>query len=416
LAPGLEQGLEQMLGHAPVAVAVVTGEAHTLLYGNAAFQEFARVSGAAPAVAPGASIAAAVSPDAAPVLLALLDEVRRSGRPVRGGIPARPIECADDVGRRDAWPCTAWPVAEPFGAGTTGRAIVVLVDASAATALARLLHRDVTERVLLSALREETRADVADVARATAEDANTARGRLLAATSHELRTPLQAIGGYAEILGMELRGPLTDGQRDALGRIQHAMRHLLTLATALLEHTRTEAGTAPTDVPVSVAVQDAAQLVEPQADAKGLTLTTTVPDAAPLVVRADAARLRQVLINLLANAVKFTPPGGAIRVSWALATEPGSELERVAIRVADTGCGIAADQLGRVFDPYVQVGAPVGGPPERRRTLGEAGVGLGLAISRELARGMGGEITVESAVGAGSTFTVMLPGGAERTA
>jgi signal transduction histidine kinase len=118
---------------------------------------------------------------------------------------------------------------------------VVAVDASPVSASARLQHRDVTERVLLSAFREQERADGADVAREAAEAANAAGAAFLAATSHELRTPLQAIGGYAELMELGLRGPVTDGQRDALARIQHAMGHLLELTTTLLDHSRLEA-------------------------------------------------------------------------------------------------------------------------------------------------------------------------------
>ena len=120
------------------------------------------------------------------------------------------------------------------------------------------------------------------------------------------------------------------------------------------------------------------------------------PNGAPLAVRADAEKVRQILLNLLSNAVKFTDEGGLIRVSCERAAG-----ESVRIRVRDTGIGIPAERLEHVFEPFVQVGRQLNRPSE--------GVGLGLAISRDLARGMGGELTAESEVGKGSTFTLVLP-------
>jgi signal transduction histidine kinase len=148
------------------------------------------------------------------------------------------------------------------------------------------------------------------------------------------------------------------------------------------------------DVPLAAALRDAVALVAPQAAAKQLALTAAAcaPD---LAARADADKLRQVLLNLLSNAVKFTGPGGAVTLECAAADG------EVRILVRDTGVGIAADQLARVFEPFVQV--------DQRLTRTADGVGLGLAISRDLARGMGGDLTAESEVGAGSTFTVQLP-------
>ena len=122
---------------------------------------------------------------------------------------------------------------------------------------------------------------------------------------------------------------------------------------------------------------------------------------APLVARADPEKARQVLLNLLANAVKFTRDGGTVTVGCGPAPGGDAAGGRVAFTVTDTGRGIAADQLARVFEPFVQV--------DQRLTRGEEGTGLGLAISRDLARGMGGDLTVESTPGVGSTFTLTLP-------
>ena len=238
----------------------------------------------------------------------------------------------------------------------------------------------------------------AERARREAEAANRAKSDFLATMSHELRTPLNAIGGYTELMAMGLRGPLTAQQRDDLERIRRSQAHLLALINAVLNFARLEAGHVtfePADFAMDALVREAVELVEPQARARELALRAAEGPA--VVAHADADKVRQVVLNLLSNALKFTPPGGAVTV-WCEAEEEG---RRAAIHVRDTGIGIAAEQLGQVFDPFVQVGRSLSTPTE--------GAGLGLAISRDLARAMGGELTVESAPGAGSTFTLVLP-------
>jgi signal transduction histidine kinase len=238
----------------------------------------------------------------------------------------------------------------------------------------------------------------AERARLEAEAANRAKSDFLATMSHELRTPLNAIGGYTELMAMELRGPLTAHQRDDLERIRRSQAHLLALINAVLNFARLEAGHVtfePADFRVDELVRETVELMEPQARARSLTLSPA--EGCELVAHADADKVRQVVLNLLSNALKFTPAGGEVSV-WC---EPVEEGRRAAIHVRDTGIGIAADQLDQVFDPFVQVGRSLSAPTE--------GAGLGLAISRDLARAMGGELTVESAPGAGSTFTLTLP-------
>ncbi len=257
------------------------------------------------------------------------------------------------------------------------------------------------ERLLAASERARTEAEQArreaDAARAEAEAANRAKSEFLAMMSHELRTPLNAIGGYAQLMELGLHGPVTSEQLAALDRIQRGQQHLLGLINAVLNYAKLEAGHVEyrtEDVPVCDALREVVALVTPQARQKGVTLVAG-PCAPDLVARADPEKVRQVLLNLLSNAIKFTRGGGTITVD-ATATPDGP----VKVQVRDTGRGIEADQLGRVFQPFVQVDA--------RLTRTQEGTGLGLAISRDLARGMGGDLTVESTPGVGSTFTLTL--------
>jgi PAS domain S-box-containing protein len=258
--------------------------------------------------------------------------------------------------------------------------------------------QDVTERERLLAASEAARAD--------AERANAAKSQFLAVMSHELRTPLNAIAGHVQLVEMGIHGPVTHAQRDALERVQRAQRDLLALINDVLNLAKLEAGKVEYDVrEVALAdvVADVAALVEPQLAAKGLAFAAPAPAAGPAVrVWADRDKLRQVLLNLLSNAIKFTDPGGAV----AVALDAGADGAGgpVALRVHDTGRGIPPDQLGAIFEPFVQLRAPARGGYAQ----GAEGTGLGLAISRDLARGMGGDLSAESRAGAGSTFTVTL--------
>ncbi|HET7229580.1 MAG TPA: ATP-binding protein [Longimicrobium sp.] len=259
--------------------------------------------------------------------------------------------------------------------------------------------RDIGERKAAEAERERLLM--------AAEAANRAKSEFLAMMSHELRTPLNAIGGYAELMEMGIHGPVTPAQRHALDRIQRSQRHLLGLITGVLDYSRLEAGAVRydlADVPVADAVAEAEALIAPQLRAKGLGYTW--PGArAGLAVRADREKLQQILLNLLSNAVKFTDArdGRPGRVDVSCAIGDGPAAGQVFIRVRDTGEGIAPEKLDRVFEPFVQV--------DQRLTRANQGVGLGLAISRDLARGMGGDLTVESTPGVGSTLTLTLPQG-----
>ena len=264
--------------------------------------------------------------------------------------------------------------------------------------------RDISERRRAAADRERlfdaeraARA-AAEEARRAAEGANKAKGDFLAVMSHELRTPLNAIGGYAELMELGIHGPVTPEQTEALARIQRSQQHLLGLINDVLNFVKLETGHVRYDlatVPLRPALERVEEFVGPQLRAKGLCYELRATPDADLGVRADAEKLRQILLNLLSNAIKFTDAGGTIRV----ACERDGGMARV--RVSDTGVGIPADRLEHVFEPFVQVGRHLNRPSE--------GVGLGLAISRDLARGMGGDLVAESRIGVGSVFTLTLP-------
>jgi len=235
----------------------------------------------------------------------------------------------------------------------------------------------------------------AERARSQAEEANRAKSAFLASMSHELRTPLNAIAGYVELLEMGLRGPLNDAQRADLARVRRSQLHLTGLIDDVLNFVRLETGHLQfriDDVLLDNVIQHVEELVRPQLDQKGVRFSRCGADH--LAVRADAEKVRQILLNLLTNALKFTPPGGEI----ALAVATHDDLVRVTVR--DTGIGIPENMLEAVFEPFVQVG--------RRSNAPADGVGLGLAISRDLASHMGGDISVQSEVGVGSRFTLSL--------
>ena len=238
----------------------------------------------------------------------------------------------------------------------------------------------------------------AERTRLQAEAASRAKSDFLRVMSHELRTPLNAIGGYTELMELELRGPITQEQRRDLGRIRASQQHLLGLISGVLDLSRIESGRVAYQLetiqldPFLAAIDE---LVGPQAAAK-LVALEYAPAERGLAVRADAEKLRQIMFNLMSNAIRHTPPEGRISMT---AAPLGESL--VGITVTDTGGGIAEDARERIFEPFVQL--------DRNLTSLHEGLGLGLSISRDLARGMGGDLTVESRLGEGSRFTLSLP-------
>ena len=254
------------------------------------------------------------------------------------------------------------------------------------------VSRDLTER------RAAEQRAMADARRlAASEAANKAKSEFLAAMSHELRTPLNAIAGFAELMEIGIGGSLSEQQRKYLNRIRTSQHHLLGIVNDLLNYSRIESGQITYDitpVPVHDMVDVVIPLVEPQALSKGLTLEHG-PCVGGLVGLADRLKAEQVVLNLLSNAMKYTPSGGRVVVACCPMDD------RVGITVRDTGPGIPLEKQQAIFEPFVQLGRSFTSPQE--------GAGLGLAISRDLARAMGGDVIVESEVDRGSAFTLVLP-------
>jgi signal transduction histidine kinase len=244
---------------------------------------------------------------------------------------------------------------------------------------------------------------------AQADAANRAKSVFLATMSHEIRTPLNAIVGYTSLLEQGVTGPMTPTQREYLARVTVSSDHLIRLIDDILDLSKVESGRmilGRESIAAQQSITGAVALIELQANSAGVEIETECPDASSFYV-GDEDRVRQILVILLSNAVKFTDPGGKITVSCGTSTTPDKDATLVGdgpwtfIRVADTGIGISATEAETVFQPFVQA--------DSGNTRKQGGAGLGLAIGLDLARRMGGDLTLRSAVGEGSCFTLWLP-------
>jgi len=367
--------LATVFAQAPVSIAVHRGPEHVIEAFNTSYQQ---ISG--PRALIGRTAREAFPELELQGLLALLDDVYRTGVPFVGTQTPVYLDRAGDGNlQRGYYNFVYQPLTDD--AGRIDGIVVVGVDVS--TLVASRLEAD------------QARHD-AERARADAEIANRSKSDFLATMSHELRTPLNAIGGYADLLLTGVRGALAPEQADDVRRMQRAGRHLLGLINDVLNYTRLEASQIEVrHEPFRLAdvLDEANAMIEPQARTKAITFERAVVDPRAAAV-GDRDKVLQVVLNVLTNAVKFTRSGGRVSVRVR------SDVDPVAISIADTGRGIPADQLTAIFEPFVQVGRKLSGVDE--------GAGLGLSISRGLARAMGGELAVESTPDVGSTFTLTL--------
>jgi len=366
--------VDYAFAQAPVAIAVLRGPKHTFASCNRAYGALA---GNRPLV--GRSIADAFPELDVDTIRQVLDDVYATGMPYV--VKEFAIHRDGVAGPEIYYNFVYQPLTDVEGR-VTGIAVIAT---------------DVTDLVRERNVAEQGRV-VADAARLAAEQVSEAKSKMLATLSHEMRTPLNAIAGYTQLLGAGVRGALTPVQLEDLQRIRQSQLHLTGVVNSVLRHAKLGNGAVSSEVdavPVPEACAAVEALVMPQLREKGLTFSFTA-NAPDLVAKADVVKLRQIVLNLLGNALKFTPEGGHVSVTC----DAGEQAGTIAVRVADTGIGIATDHLSKIFEAFVQVGTPV---------PSDEGVGLGLWISRDLARAMGGDLTVESVLGQGSVFTLTLP-------
>jgi len=268
-----------------------------------------------------------------------------------------------------------------------------------------VVRREMLERQLREAIEEQERSlDAERAARAEAEVANRAKNQFLAVMSHELRTPLNAIAGHTQLLDLGLHGPITDAQRDALDRIDRSQRHLLSLVNDVLNLAHIESGRAEflfEHLEVAPLIHSIVAMIEPLLATAQLEcrVVERVPDhdMAPRAIWADREKVQQILLNLLTNAIKFTPAGGRITIDATCACAT----DLACIEVRDTGVGIPAEKIDAVFEPFVQLAT--------KFSSRQDGIGLGLTISRQFARGMHGDLVVASDAAEGACFRLTLP-------
>lgn len=303
--------------------------------------------------------------------------------------PGMELEVAEEKGRFED---EGWRVRQDGSLFWANVVITTLRDDAGELVGFAKITRDLTER------RAAERRAIEDARRvAEAEAESRAKSEVLATMSHELRTPLNAIGGYVDLLNMGVYGPLTEDQKEILERVQAGQRRLLRLINEVLNFTSVEAGGLTYDIgPVVLAevLDDVEVMIGPQASDRGIEVEWHRAKEGAVAL-ADRARVEQIVLNLVTNAVRYTERGGRVRV------RPFVREGQALVEVSDTGAGIEEQHREAIFQPFTQLGRSLTSPHE--------GTGLGLAISRDVARAMGGDITVRSTVGEGSTFTLSLP-------
>jgi PAS domain S-box-containing protein len=370
--------------HSPAALALVRGPSHVFELANAAFVRLVQRE------VVGRPLMEAFPELAGQGIAELLDDAFRTGRAQVGIERKVRLTGRDGEVVERVFDFTFQPL--PEADGGTER---ILLQISEVTGQVHARHG-------------------AELARRAADEANRAKSQFLANMSHELRTPINAITGYAELLELGISGPLTPQQRYQVERIRASSQHLTTLVNEVLDLAKVESGQMTAErerVPVAEVLADALTLVQPQAARRGVRLNDHTREALDAAFMGDRDRVRQVLANLLSNGVKFTEPGGRVSVCAAVTDEPDGDARLAGtgpwlrIDVEDTGMGIPPERLSTIFEPFVQVDASY--------TRQAGGTGLGLTISRRLARLMEGDLTVRSTLGRGSCFTVWLPAAAE---
>jgi PAS domain S-box-containing protein len=307
---------------------------------------------------------------------------------IRAGKPPWELEVAEKEGRLED---EGWRIRKDGSRFWANVVITALRDRSGTLVAFGKVTRDLTERMEAQERAIQNAKRLAEV-----EALSRAKSQFLASMSHELRTPLNAIGGYAELIEMGLGGAVSEQQREYLTRIRTSQQHLLRIINDLLNYSRIESGRLHYEqVPVSLpaVIETVTAMITPQATGKKITVDT--PACGEAVAIGDRLKIEQIVLNLLSNAVKFTPPGGRITVDCGVSADTAT------LTVTDNGPGVPADRADDIFEPFVQLG--------RSLSSGHEGAGLGLAISRDLARNMGGDVTVETALGKGATFTMTLP-------
>jgi PAS domain S-box-containing protein len=346
----------------PDPIAVHDGQ--TVRYVNPAMVALLRADG--PQAIVGRPVLSFVHPDFVPVVR---ERIRRARE------EARPSGTLEEV----------WLAMD----GTALDVEVAVADLEyAGHAAVQVIARDLAERRRAEALRLEVDRE---------RELNRLKADLVNAVSHELRTPLTSLMGYAEFLEDEVGGPLAPEQHEFVAQIQEGTRRLQRLVDDLLDFARLEAGTfslSLREADLAQKVRETIESLRPQAQVKGVVLEADSPDGATMV-RMDPGRIGQVLLNLVGNAIKFTPEGGRVTVRILAAPR------RVRVEVADTGIGIAPEHLERLFEKFYQVNGGI--------TREQGGTGLGLSIAKALVEAHGGTIDVESTPGVGSTFWFTLP-------